>query len=229
MNRKRFMNELERLLLDIPYNERKEAIQYYNDYFDDAGPENEARVIEELGSPEQVARTIREGMCENAGEYTENGYKDSRFQDCRSMTSGYQTADPGRGGQAQPKKTNFWKVLCIILLCILLCPIIIPLGLAAVAVAAAVLIAILAVILGIGITGAAILIAGIATIILGIVRLVAFPAVGIALGGIGCVILAIGILICLLIVWCFGKVIPPLIRGLVSLIRYPFRKAGVCK
>ena len=40
MNRARFIKELERLLLDLPAGERKEALQYYNDYFDDAGPEN---------------------------------------------------------------------------------------------------------------------------------------------------------------------------------------------
>ena len=44
MNRTEFMNRLERLLWDIPESERREALQYYNDYFDDAGPENEARV-----------------------------------------------------------------------------------------------------------------------------------------------------------------------------------------
>ena len=42
MNRKQFLYELEQLLKDIPDNERAEAIQYYNDYFDDAGAENEA-------------------------------------------------------------------------------------------------------------------------------------------------------------------------------------------
>lgn len=45
------MKELEQLLMDLPVDERREAIQYYNDYFDDAGPENEAWVINELGSP----------------------------------------------------------------------------------------------------------------------------------------------------------------------------------
>ena len=46
MTRKEFMQRLESLLLDLPDSERREAIQYYNDYFDDAGPENEAKVIQ---------------------------------------------------------------------------------------------------------------------------------------------------------------------------------------
>ena len=40
MNRVDFMNQLERLLQSIAPAERDEALQYYNDYFDDAGKEN---------------------------------------------------------------------------------------------------------------------------------------------------------------------------------------------
>ena len=43
MNRKEFMERLERLLWNISDSEREEALQYYNDYFDDAGEENEAK------------------------------------------------------------------------------------------------------------------------------------------------------------------------------------------
>ena len=34
MNRAGFMDRLESLLADIPETERKEALQYYNDYFE---------------------------------------------------------------------------------------------------------------------------------------------------------------------------------------------------
>ena len=37
MNRIEFMTELAALLQDISAEERIEAMQYYNDYFDDAG------------------------------------------------------------------------------------------------------------------------------------------------------------------------------------------------
>lgn len=55
MSRWEFMRQLEELLSDISPSEKEEALQYYNDYFNDAGRENEASVIEALGSPEQVA------------------------------------------------------------------------------------------------------------------------------------------------------------------------------
>jgi uncharacterized membrane protein len=65
MNRVEFMRQLEELLHDIPRYEREEAIQYYNDYFDDAGVESEPNVIEALGNPARVARTIQKEWYEN--------------------------------------------------------------------------------------------------------------------------------------------------------------------
>ena len=62
MNRVDFMNQLESLLQNIPSTEREEAIQYYNDYFDDAGKENEQEVIEALGNPARVAENIKRDL-----------------------------------------------------------------------------------------------------------------------------------------------------------------------
>ena len=45
MNRIEFMLELAALLQDVPVEERTDAMQYYNDYFDAAGEENEQKVI----------------------------------------------------------------------------------------------------------------------------------------------------------------------------------------
>ena len=59
MSRTEYMRELEALLHGISKEEREEALQYYNDYFDDAGSENEQNVIEELESPEKVAMKIK--------------------------------------------------------------------------------------------------------------------------------------------------------------------------
>lgn len=228
MNRKKFMHELERLLKDIPAGEREEAIQYYNDYFDDAGEENEARVIEELGSPAQVARTIREGMSESGGEYTERGYEDERFRNRHEVTADHQETEKEKTVQKQAN-ANLWKILCIILLCILLCPIIIPIGVALLAVAAAVVIGIIGIAIASVAAAFALPIAGIATIAFGMYKLFLVPAVGVALGGVGCLLLAVGILVCLFALWIFSKVLPVCIRGMVALIRYPFRKAGIVK
>lgn len=76
MNRADFMKNLAELLADMTPAEREEAIQYYNDYFDDAGAENEQSVIESLGTPEQLAKTIKAGLFDggSAGEFTEKGF-----------------------------------------------------------------------------------------------------------------------------------------------------------
>ena len=67
MNRVDFMSQLETLLQNIAATEREEAIQYYNDYFDDAGKENEQAVIEALGSPARVAENIKKDLLGAAG------------------------------------------------------------------------------------------------------------------------------------------------------------------
>ena len=58
MTRTAFLAALEQLLAPLPEAERKDALSYYEDYLDAAGPENEARAIAELGNPEEVARKI---------------------------------------------------------------------------------------------------------------------------------------------------------------------------
>lgn len=83
MSRIEFMNELRALLLELSAEEREEAMQYYNDYFDDAGIENEAAIIAELGSPRKVADTIKAGLAgadDESSEYRETGYRDVRFE-----------------------------------------------------------------------------------------------------------------------------------------------------
>ena len=76
MNRAEFMRRLTELLGDVPPQEREEAIQYYNDYFDDAGAENESGVIASLGTPEELAGAIKAGLSDggNGGEFTESGF-----------------------------------------------------------------------------------------------------------------------------------------------------------
>ena len=59
MNRDGFMSQLESYLADISAAEKEEALQYYNDYFEDAGPENEQSVIQSLGSPREIAENIK--------------------------------------------------------------------------------------------------------------------------------------------------------------------------
>lgn len=58
MTRKEYMEELHRKLSRLPVEEYESAMRYYNEYFDDAGEENEQQAIESLGTPNQVASQL---------------------------------------------------------------------------------------------------------------------------------------------------------------------------
>ena len=62
MTRSEYLTAIATLLQDISVEERKEAMKFYNDYFDEAGDENADQAIKDLGSPEEVAQKIRESL-----------------------------------------------------------------------------------------------------------------------------------------------------------------------
>ena len=241
MNRKEYLERLEQLLLVLPKEEREEAILYYSDYFDDAGIENEADVIRELGSPEEVAAKIRAGYAGEYAEYSEQGYEDARFQNRQEMTANYKEdnaewkdsvyeaereAGTGDKKKTKAKNTNIWKIIAIVLIILIAGPVVIPLGIAAVAVIFSIIIAILAVVGAVGISGFAVGFAGVVIVVAGIAKVFLAPATGILAVGIGCVLLAVGIVISWLMIMLAIKVIPGIIRGIVNILGRPFRKAG---
>lgn len=59
MTKQIFLNRLGQLLADVSAEERAEALRYYEEYFAEAGPEQEQALLAELGSPEKVAAIIR--------------------------------------------------------------------------------------------------------------------------------------------------------------------------
>ena len=108
MNRAEFMRRLTELLGDVPPMEREEAIQYYNDYFDDAGAENESGVIASLGTPEELAKTIKAGLNDggNGGEFTESGFSGyTQVHKDEVMRAG----EAGVNGQSQSGNTQFYS------------------------------------------------------------------------------------------------------------------------
>lgn len=102
MTRAEFMSRLTVLLQDVPPAEREEAIQYYNDYFDDAGEGNEAGVIASLGSPEELAKSIKAGLADNGngGEFTESGFQSyGRRNENQIMSTNQNQNENHAGGQ----------------------------------------------------------------------------------------------------------------------------------
>ncbi|MCI9361809.1 MAG: DUF1700 domain-containing protein [Hungatella sp.] len=83
MSKEEFMKNLEYLLSDIPEEEKKDALDYYQDYLEEAGDMAD-KAIEEFGSPERIAAIIRSdirGDLKDGGAFTEVGYEDERFRD----------------------------------------------------------------------------------------------------------------------------------------------------
>ncbi len=58
MTRKEFLDSLNDRLKRLPAEERLNAIKFYEEYFDEAGIENEQNVISELKSPAHIASKI---------------------------------------------------------------------------------------------------------------------------------------------------------------------------
>ena len=62
MNRADYMAALRRALSVLPEEERANALRYYEEYFDDAGPENEAKPSKNSAKPAKVAAQILGGL-----------------------------------------------------------------------------------------------------------------------------------------------------------------------
>ena len=58
MTKTEYIAKLTKYLRKLPQQDYEEAIEYLMEYFEEAGPENEARVIAELGTPKEAAHEV---------------------------------------------------------------------------------------------------------------------------------------------------------------------------
>ena len=58
MTRTEYIAKLTKYLRKLPQKDYEEALEYFMEYFEEAGPENEARVIAELGTPKEAAHEV---------------------------------------------------------------------------------------------------------------------------------------------------------------------------
>lgn len=223
MNRIQFMAALEALLQDVPEEERREALQYYNDYFDEAGPAREEEIIRELGSPGRVAAEIKaglEGRAGEAGEFRETGYTDARFEHREA---------PARQGCAgedggKPQSGRGAKILLIVLILLVGFPIIFPLSLAALCLLAGLAIASVGVFVAFLIAAVAMAVCGIAVFAVGLVTLVADLPAGLMVVGCGLLLTAAGAVFTVAAVRLCIIVLPGMFRFCVELLRRPFHR-----
>lgn len=252
MNRIDFMGRLALLLSDLPESEREEAIQYYNDYLNDAGVENEEEVLAELGTPEQLAASIKEGLREGGnaqGEFSENGYRencgdrerndksagyhggqDSAYRNGAGRQSKSASANGGnfdrRYRSGRKKGMSGGMIALIVILCILSAPITIPVIFALGVLLLTLLLVMIPIVLLFLFIGVICVIAGIASFFGSAVDLFTFPA-GAVLGiGMSLFTIGMGILLTLGIGWIISRVFPNAFRKAVDFCSGLFHKKG---
>ena len=111
MTRKEYMEQLKKYLKRLPKEDYDNAIEYFSEYFDEAGPENEQQVMEELGQPKEAARELLLNLLqESVGDskditeektaalpaagsyYGESSHAHSRTDSGNLSTTGYSTS-----------------------------------------------------------------------------------------------------------------------------------------
>ena len=222
------MEQLAALLGDISPQEREEALDYYERYFDEAGDDLH-QAIDHLGSPQKVAQDIKSGL---KGEYfyTENG-AESAASDTESKTPAFYVEEEKKGDRAKASaaKWSFWSwwedqstIMRVIWFALALA-ILIPAAGAVLGTAIGLLGGLIGIVVGIfgliiGILAGAlgIMIAayifGAVSIVYGAVMLFVNPFRGLMSLGLGCIGLAVGIFMTFLCIWLYLKMLPVLIR-----------------
>ena len=224
MSRKEFMEELQRLLGELPAEEREEALSYYESYFEEAGAEQEQVVLDELGSAERIANQIlRDYRMENgSGMYTEQGYRENETEKQAPVKYAYEEKKEegeqvGSGITITKKGMSGGTLVVLILLAILTFPIWISILAAAFGLLMGLFGASIGITFGFGFGGLGCIIGGVAAFAVGLFKSLTVPVVGAGLIAIGLVIFGVG---CLMIA-AVGGVIKLAIwvaKGLIDLL-----------
>ncbi len=214
MNRVDFMNQLESLLQNVSPTEREEALQYYNDYFDDAGPENEKEVIDALGNPARVAENIKK-------ELQEGGDTRARASDRALVEYGKSAGRQAAVLEPEKKKTQLptWAAVLLTLLLVIASPGILGAGLGAMGILVGIIVGWFSLIFGFAAAAVGLLIAMVVCVILGMMCIPADGLVGMGVIGCGLVCGGIGILLLMLAVAMGGIVTPGICKGIARLFR----------
>ncbi len=215
MNRVVFMKQLESLLQNVSPTEREEALQYYNDYFDDAGKENEQEVIEALGNPASIAENIRRDLY-GAGSASYQGETDSTRAVIQYQTGAVSTAQPVK---EKDEGLSAGVIALIVVLIVLSSPIWIGLAGALFGCLASVALALFGLILGFGVAFISCFAVMVVLVIVGLMCIATSPLTGVALIGGGFICGAVSLLFLMLTVAICGIVLPAICKGIVCLCR----------
>lgn len=233
MDRKTFMQELEFLLQDISEDERREALSFYEDYFDEAGKENEQKIIEELGDPSRIAAIIRDSLKGNFDEHIHvgnDGFSNDDYQRNYEVFDVESNEKKEKASSQIKKKWNSLgsrdRFLLIILLILAVFPLSsligdlfgIGFGLAT---------AFFCLVFGFWIITIVLGIIGVVFIVVGVAHLFSLPGAGLIYMGIGFVVIAFAQIFEKIASWFFKECIPSLVDMLSNVVHKIFRNRGV--
>lgn len=222
MTKKEFMRELERGLSKIPENEKIDALNYYEDYFADAGIGDDRLVPESMGTPEEIAKQIIEEVVhkEETGEYFDENvdrksesseyipyYKRGENNSSAEQRRNYSNSETyNTQTKGTDYKNNDAKVVAIILL-VITSPIWGSIAIAVLSCIFAVVVALGAVVFGLGVSGIALVITAF---------LSSTFAGGFLLAGTGLILFAVAMLMIIPLVLFCVKFLPWVIGGIVK-------------
>lgn len=189
MNRKEFLRKLQLELYKLPRHEIDDAIAYYNEYFEEAGADQEQAVIKELGTPSKIATQIKadyavrqlESMESNRGNRDDNN---ARYNP--GNNSNYNTGTGNnRNDKAPGKLSAAWWVVIGIVGGIFAAPVAIPVAFALAAVLVSLFIGIVALLIAGLVTAIVLIVLSIVAVIVGLTLLATSAPLAVLVIGIG--------------------------------------------
>lgn len=224
MNKHDFMKQLENELSDVSQEERDNALLYYSNYFEDAGPENEEKLILELDSPKEIALEIKRDL----------GFiSSSKLQSDTSTSS--DAGDQNLNVNNNSSKPFFEKTFTIgslnmplwlfIVLLVILSPVILPAVSGIFGTIVGIVFSVIGIAIGFFAASVAVIISGFGLIIGGIGSIISSAFfTGVALIGTGLTLIGLGILMFLLSLQLFIVWIPQFIRWIIKTTKSVFKK-----
>ncbi len=214
MNQEEFMRQLEELLTGISVEEREEALAYYRNYFEDAGIENEEKVLRELESPQKLAESIRKGLLENAEDFKKDAenFREDDGKEGKPVIGDFEKKQQEYKGTTDRTGTT---VLIVVLL-VLSSPVWLGLLGGLFGLIIGILGACFGIMVGFFAGGVACIGVTISLFVTGNV-----PA-GLLTCGAGALMLSVGILALLALVQFCGRTLPWAVRGIVKLVKQIF-------
>jgi uncharacterized membrane protein len=86
MTSEEYLKQLEKYLRKLPQSDYKDAMEYFTEYFADAGPENEQAVIKELGTPKQAAAELMRNLLDKKVDECEAMEKEEKRKEKKKTT-----------------------------------------------------------------------------------------------------------------------------------------------